>query len=120
LRNEDFCPGLAAVALLLAGISAQVPNRRWLVSGVLRAAPDTWRVIIETAGEPRSAGIVENAGAGGLIGAQYVAKARPTDTRSWSTPAFVGAVAHPGSADPKDLVPVATMADTDRAGGDPI
>jgi tripartite-type tricarboxylate transporter receptor subunit TctC len=109
----------AATLLVCAGAAAAqtFPNKTIrLVSGVTPgSASDTIaRVIAEklqlSLGQPV---IVENRlGAGGLIGASYVAKGEPDGHLiSIYTSAFtVAPLLSPGPLEPKDLAPVATMA----------
>jgi len=119
-ETERFLKGLMAAALLLgAGVAAAqgFPSKTIrLVSGVSPgSASDTMaRIVAErlqaSLGQPV---IVENRlGAGGLIGAQYVARAEPDGhTIMIYTSAFtVAPLLSPGPIDPKDLVPVATLA----------
>jgi tripartite-type tricarboxylate transporter receptor subunit TctC len=119
-ETERFLKGLMAAALLLgAGVAAAqgFPSKTVrLVSGVSPgSASDTMaRIVAErlqaSLGQPV---IVENRlGAGGLIGAQYVARAEPDGhTIMIYTSAFtVAPLLSPGPIDPKDLVPVATLA----------
>ena len=117
---EQFCRGLATVTLLLwAGVAAAqgFPSKTVrLVSGVTPgSASDTMaRIVAEklqaSLGQPV---IVENKlGAGGLIGAQYVAKAEPDGhtIMVYASAFTVAPLLTPEALDPKDLVPVATMA----------
>ncbi len=106
-------------AMLVAGASAaqSFPSKTVrLVSGVTPgSASDTMaRIIAEklqaSLGQPV---IVENRlGAGGLVGAAYVAKSEPDGhTVSIYTSAFtVAPLLSPGPLDPKDLAPAATLA----------
>lgn len=117
---KRFCRGLAAATLLLwAGVTAAqgFPSKTIrLVSGVTPgSASDTMaRIVAEklqvSLGQPV---IVENRlGAGGLIGAQYVAKAEPDGhtIMVYASAFTVAPLLSPGVLDPKDLTPVATMA----------
>lgn len=109
---------LLAAAMLSSGIVAAqaFPSRTiHLVSGVTQgsASDTTARIIAEklrvSLGQPV---IVENkVGAGGLIGAAYVAHAEPDGHLiSIYTSAFtVAPLLSPGPLDPKDLAPVATI-----------
>ncbi len=119
-ETKQFLKGLMAAALVLgAGVAAaqSFPSKTIrLVSGVSPgSASDTMaRIVAErlqaSLGQPV---IVENRlGAGGLIGAQYVARAEPDGhTIMIYTSAFtVAPLLSPGPIDPKDLVPVATLA----------
>ncbi len=117
---ERFLRCITAVTLLLgAGVAAAqgFPSKTVrLVSGVTPgSASDTMaRVIAEklqaSLGQPV---IVENRlGVGGLIGAQYVAKAEPDGhtIMVYASAFTVAPLLSPGVLDPKDLTPVATMA----------
>lgn len=117
---KRFCRGLAAATLLLwAGVTAAqgFPSKTIrLVSGVTPgSASDTMaRIVAEklqaSLGQPV---IVENRlGVGGLIGAQYVAKAEPDGhtVMVYASAFTVAPLLSPGVLDPKDLTPVATMA----------
>ena len=106
-----------ALALCCAGASAQgFPSRTVrLVSGVSPgSASDTMaRLVAEklqaSLGQPV---IVENKlGAGGLIGAQYVAKSEPDGhtVMVYASAFTVAPLLNPKALDPKDLTPVATM-----------
>src|SRR5512140_1869354 len=112
--------GLLPTLLLAAGLAiAQqgFPSKTiHLISGVSAgSASDTIARLLAdklsaSLGQPV---IVENRlGAGGLIAAQYVARADPDGhTISIYTSAFtVAPLLTPGPIDPKELVPVATMA----------
>ena len=110
---------VAGVLLLLSGmVGAQgFPNKTIrLVSGVTPgSASDTMaRIVAEKL--QASLGqtvIVENRlGVGGLIGAQYVAKAEPDGhtIMVYASAFTVAPLLSPGVLDPKDLTPVATMA----------
>ena len=114
-----FCGGLiAAVLLLWTGIAAAqgFPSRTIrLVSGVSPgSASDTMaRLIAEklqaSLGQPV---IVENRlGAGGLIGAQYVARSEPDGhtVMVYASAFTVAPLLNPAALDPKDLTPVATL-----------
>jgi len=116
---EHFCRSLAAVTLLLAaGVAAAqgFPSKTIrLVSGVTPgSASDTMaRIVAEklqaSLGQPV---IVENRlGAGGLIGAQYVAKSEPDGhtIMVYASAFTVAPLLNPAALDPKDLAPVATM-----------
>ena len=116
---ELFCRCIAGITLLLwAGVAAAqgFPSKTVrLVSGVTPgSASDTMaRLIAEklqaSLGQPV---IVENRlGAGGLIGAQYVAKAEPDGhtIMVYASAFTVAPLLNPGALDPKDLTPVATM-----------
>jgi len=107
-----------ALALAACGALAQgFPSRTVrLVSGVTPgSASDTMaRIVAEklqaSLGQPV---IVENRlGAGGLIGAQYVAKAEPDGhtIMVYASAFTVAPLLTPQALDPKELVPVATMA----------
>ncbi len=104
---------LAACATLAQGFPSKTVR---LVSGVTPgSASDTMaRIVAEklqaSLGQPV---IVENRlGAGGLIGAQYVAKAEPDGhtIMVYASAFTLAPLLNPGALDPKDLVPVATMA----------
>jgi len=108
---------LFAISVAPGFVGAQTyPSRTiHLVSGVTpgSASDTTARIIAEkmqvSMGQPV---IVENKlGAGGLIGASYVAKAEPDGYMvSIYTSAFtVAPLISPGPLDPKDLAPVATI-----------
>jgi tripartite-type tricarboxylate transporter receptor subunit TctC len=116
---EHFCRGLAAVTLLLwAGAAAAqgFPSKTVrLVSGVTPgSASDTMaRIVAEklqvSLGQPV---IVENRlGAGGVIGAQYVARSEPDGhtIMVYASAFTVAPLLSPGAFDPKDLAPVATL-----------
>ncbi len=105
--------GFAACAALAQGFPSKTVR---LVSGVTPgSASDTMaRVVAEklqaSLGQPV---IVENRlGAGGLIGAQYVARAEPDGhtIMVYASAFTVAPLLTPEALDPKDLVPVATMA----------
>jgi tripartite-type tricarboxylate transporter receptor subunit TctC len=108
--------GWTLLAASLAAVAQTYPSRAiHLVSGVTpgSASDTTARIIAEkmqaSMGQPV---IVENKlGAGGLIGAAYVAKADPDGHMiSIYTSAFtVAPLISPGPLDPKDLAPVATI-----------
>lgn len=117
---EPFCRGVTAVALVLWAAIATAqgfPSKTVrLVSGVTPgSASDTMaRIVAEKLqaglGQPV---IVENKlGAGGLIGAQYVAKAEPDGhtIMVYASAFTLAPLLTPEALDPKDLVPVATMA----------
>jgi len=111
---------LFAAAMLASGIAAaqsNYPSRTVrLVSGVTPgSASDTIaRILAEKLQTSLGqAVIVENRlGAGGLIGAQYVAKAEPDGhlIMVYTSAFSVAALLNQGSLDAKDLAPVATMA----------
>jgi len=119
-ETERFLKGLMAAALLLgAGAAAAqgFPSKTIrLVSGVSPgSASDTMaRIVAERlqASLGQSVIVENRLGAGGLIGAQYVARAEPDGhTIMIYTSAFtVAPLLSPGPIDPKDLVPVATLA----------
>ena len=117
---ERFLRCVATVTLLFGAgaVAAQgFPSKTVrLVSGVTPgSASDTMaRVIAEklqaTLGQPV---IVENRlGAGGLIGAQYVARSEPDGhtIMVYASAFTVAPLLNPAALDPKDLAPVATMA----------
>jgi tripartite-type tricarboxylate transporter receptor subunit TctC len=115
---KRLCQTLLAAGFLASGIAAAqtYPSRTiHLVSGVTpgSASDTTARILAEklqaSMGQPV---IVENKlGAGGLIGASYVAKAEPDGYMiNIYTSAFtVAPLINPGTLDPKELVPVATI-----------
>ena len=116
-RLARRCLAAAALLLLSGMVSAQgFPNRTIrLVSGVTPgSASDTMaRIVAEklqaSLGQPV---IVENRlGAGGLIGAQYVAKSEPDGhtIMVYASAFTVAPLLNPAAFDPKDLAPVATM-----------
>lgn len=117
---KRFCRGLAAATLLLwAGVTAAqgFPSKTIrLVSGVTPgSASDTMaRIVAEKLQVSLSQSvIVENRlGVGGLIGAQYVAKAEPDGhtVMVYASALTIAPLLSPGVLDPKDLTPVATMA----------
>src|SRR5712671_4712726 len=110
---------LLAAAMLVSGIAAAqiFPSKTVrLISGVTPgSASDTMaRIVAEklTASLGQSV-IVENwLGAGGLIGASRVAKGDPDGhtIMVYASAFTVAPLLNPGVLDPKDLVPVATMA----------
>ena len=116
---EHFCRGLAAATLVLwAGVTAAqgFPNKTVrLVSGVTPgSASDTMaRIVAEKL--QLSLGqsvIVENRlGAGGVIGAQYVARSEPDGhtIMVYASAFTLAPLLTPGAFDPKDLAPIATM-----------
>jgi tripartite-type tricarboxylate transporter receptor subunit TctC len=116
---EHFCRGLAAVTLLLwAGIAAAqgFPSKTVrLVSGVTPgSASDTMaRIVAEKLQVSLGQSvIVENRlGAGGVIGAQYVARSEPDGhtIMVYASAFTVAPLLSPGAFDPKDLTPVATL-----------
>lgn len=116
---EHFCRGLAAATLLLwAGVTAAqgFPSKTIrLVSGVTPgSASDTMaRLIAEKlqASLGQSVIVENRLGAGGLIGAQYVAKAEPDGhtIMVYASAFTVAPLLNPAALDPKDLAPVATM-----------
>jgi len=111
--------GLVAAALLLLSgmVSAQgFPNKTIrLVSGVTPgSASDTMaRIIAEKlqASLGQSVIVENRLGAGGLIGAQYVAKAEPDGhtIMVYASAFTVAPLLTPAALDPKDLTPVAAM-----------
>jgi len=111
--------GLVAAALLLLSgmVSAQgFPNKTIrLVSGVTPgSASDTMaRIIAEKlqASLGQSVIVENRLGAGGLIGAQYVAKAEPDGhtIMVYASAFTVAPLLTPAALDPKDLAPVAAM-----------
>jgi tripartite-type tricarboxylate transporter receptor subunit TctC len=119
-RELGLCAALAA-AIALPGVAAaqNFPNHTVrLVSGVTPgSASDTMaRILAEkmqaSLGQPV---IVENRlGAGGLIGAASVAKGEPDGhtIMIYASAYTVAPLINPGILDPKDLVPVATIATT--------
>ncbi len=117
---ERFLRCVAAVTLLFGAgaVAAQgFPSKTVrLVSGVTPgSASDTMaRVIAEKLqGSLGQAVIVENRlGAGGLIGAQYVARSEPDGhtIMVYASAFTVAPLLNPAALDPKDLAPVATMA----------
>ncbi len=118
MRKSRLSAVLAA-AMLASGVAAAqgFPSKTIrLVSGVTPgSASDSVARIIATKlqaslGQPV---IVENRlGVGGLIGAQYVAKAEPDGhtIMVYASAFTIAPLLSPGVLDPKDLTPVATMA----------
>jgi tripartite-type tricarboxylate transporter receptor subunit TctC len=116
--SKRVCWTLLAAASLASGLALgqTYPSRTiHLVSGVTpgSASDTTARVIAEkmqaSMGQPV---IVENKlGAGGLIGAAYVAKAEPDGywINIYTSAFTVAPLINPGTLDPKDLAPVATI-----------
>ena len=109
---------VAVLALAASAAAAQTfPSKTVrLVSGVTPgSASDTMaRVVAEklqaSLGQPV---IVENRlGAGGLVGAQYVARAEPDGhlIMIYTSAFTVAPLLNPGALDPKELAPVATLA----------
>ena len=108
----------ASLASLASGVvvAQTYPSRTiHLVSGVTpgSASDTTARIIAEkmqaSMGQPV---IVENKlGAGGLIGASYVAKAEPDGywINIYTSAFTVAPLINPGTLDPKELAPVATI-----------
>jgi len=116
---EHFSRGLAAAALLLwAGVTAAqgFPSKTVrLVSGVTPgSASDTMaRIVAEKLQVSLGQSvIVENRlGAGGVIGAQYVARSEPDGhtIMVYASAFTLAPLLTPGAFDPKDLAPIATM-----------
>ena len=116
---EQARRGVAAVTLLLAaGVAAAqgFPSKTVrLVSGVTPgSASDTMaRIIAEKlqASLGQSVIVENRLGAGGLIGAQYVAKSEPDGhtIMVYASAFTVAPLLNPAALDPKDLAPVATM-----------
>lgn len=120
-RELRLCAALAAAVVLpgIAGAQQGFPNHTVrLISGVTPgSASDTMARIIAdkmqaTLGQPV---IVENwLGAGGLVGASRVAKTDPDGhtVMIYASAFTIAPLINPGVLDPKDLVPVATIATT--------
>jgi tripartite-type tricarboxylate transporter receptor subunit TctC len=116
---EHFCRGLAAATLVLwAGVTAAqgFPSKTVrLVSGVTPgSASDTMaRIVAEKLQVSLGQSvIVENRlGAGGVIGAQYVARSEPDGhtIMVYASAFTLAPLLTPGAFDPKDLAPIATM-----------
>ena len=117
MRLARRCLVAAALLLLSGMVSAQgFPNKTIrLVSGVTPgSASDTMaRIIAEKlqASLGQSVIVENRLGAGGLIGAQYVAKAEPDGhtIMVYASAFTVAPLLTPAALDPKDLTPVAAM-----------